>query len=215
LGVASAGARPPVLLLVSGKDGSLLGKDSLGALAGPVAAAGYGVVYPDAGATPDLAKVAAADPATLAALTAHYNTGLILLGQLDGATSQWTLLAGGKPQTWSDQGLSEDAMLGAAAGTLLAHVGSQLNVIGSGSSQGEVWVSGLNSAMDYANLLNTLRSDPMVQQVDTTGAADGGIYLSVKAGLPLNALVAHLAAGGRMLQTDPHTGADVSLHWLH
>jgi hypothetical protein len=215
LGVPSVGVKPPVLLLVTGSDGSLLGKDSLDALTTASAAQGYGVIYPDTGSSPDLTRVAAADPATLATLTAQYKTGLILLGHLRGSSADWTLISGGRPQNWTGKGASEDAMMGDAAGMMAARIGKQLNVIGSGISQGRIWVNGLKSAMDYASLLNVLRSDPTVQQVNTAGALDDGIYLDIKASLPLPALAASLAAGGRMLQGDAHAGADISLHWLH
>jgi hypothetical protein len=69
--------------------------------------------------------------------------------------------------------------------------------------------------MDYASLLAVLRADPAVRQVTTLGAEDGGMLIGVKAGTPLDALAASLAAGGRMILGDAHPGADASLHWLH
>ena len=215
LGVPSAGVKPPVLLLVQGSDGKLFDQDALGSLAAAAAARGTNVVYPDPASAPDVAKVAAADPAALAAINQQYHTGLVLLGRLHDGSADWTLVSGGQPQRWNSHAGTEDALLGDAGNSLVDRLGQQLNVIGAGVSEGRLWVGGLKSAMDYASLLATLREDPSVQQVTTEGADNDGVLLSVKASLPLAALAANLAAGGRLLQADPHQGADASLRWLH
>lgn len=215
LGVSATGAKPPVLLLVQGNDGVLLGKDSLDALAQSAAAQGYAVVYPDPSQPPPLDKVAAADPAALAQVTATYDTGLVLLGRLHGGSVDWTLVSGGVPQTWTGSGTSEDDMLAAAGGAMAARIGQQLNVIGSGTNEGRLWVSGVNSALDYAQMLSTLRADPAIREVTTLGAKDDGVLLEVSSALPLSALAPNLSAGGRMLQAEAHPGADASLRWLH
>lgn len=216
LGAPAAGVKPPVLLLVQGTDGSLLGGDSLDALAKSAAAQGYGVVYPDPTQPPSLDRVAAVDPAAMADLTARYKTGLVLIGRLHPGSVDWTLVSGGVAQNWNDSGSTEDAMFAAAGGAMAARVGKQLNVIGAGSSQGTLWVEGVRSAMDYAQLLNVLRNDPAVRKVGTVGAKDDGVLLQVTSALPLNALASNLAAGGRLLQAQAaHPGADASLRWLH
>ncbi|TAL93526.1 MAG: DUF2066 domain-containing protein [Rhodanobacter sp.] len=110
------------------------------------------------------------------------------------------------------------ARLGVAAtgNSLVDRLGKQLNVIGAGASEGKLWVRGLESAADYASLLATLNADPSVQQVTTVGAQNDGVLLEVKASLPMGALAAKLAAGGRLLlQGQPHAGADANLRWLH
>lgn len=219
LGVASAGVKPPVLLLVQGADGRLFDQSALGGLAAAAAARGTSVIYPDetaAAPAPDLAKLAAADPAALAALNQQYHTGLVLLGRLQGGNASWTLVSGGQAQHWTDQAATEDALLSAAGNRMVDAIGKQLNVIGVGVATSKLWVGGLHSAMDYANLLTTLRSDPMVQQVSTLGADNDGVLLSVKSSLPADALSANIAAGGRLLlQGQPHAGADANLRWLH
>lgn len=214
LGAPTAGVKPPVLLLVQGADGKPLTGDALQPLVQSAAAQGYDVVSPDSSDLPNRSKLAAADPAALAAVAAKYRTGLVLLGNLHAKTADWTLVSGGAAQEWTNSGATEDAMMSDAASSMAARIGKKLNVIGSGSSSGSFWVTGLNSAMDYASLLNLLRSDPMVQDVQTTGADNEGVSFMVKANLPLPALAAHLAAGGRVLQGSPHQGADVSLRWL-
>ncbi len=216
LGVAAAGVKPPVLLLVQGADGKLFDQDALSSLTAAAAARGTSVVYPDAASPPDPAKVAAVDPAALAAINQQYHTGLVLLGRLHGGSASWTLISGGQAQRWTDHGVTEDALLADAGNGMVDRLGQQLQVIGAGVSEGKLWVSGLHSAKDYANLLATLRGDPLVQQVMTLGAQDDGVLLGLKASLPLNALAANLAAGGRLLLQDKaHAGADASLRWLH
>lgn len=215
LGVQSAGIKPPVLLLVQGSDGRLLDQAALASLASAAAARGTNVVYPD-GDLPDLARVAAADPAALVAVNRQYHTGLVLLGKLRDGGADWTLISGGQPQRWSDQGASADALLDDAGNGLVDRLGKQLNVIGAGPSEGKLWVSGLDSAMDYANLVAILQDDPTVKQVQTLGAQNSGVLLYVKASVPIGALAANLAAGGRLLlQGEPHPGADANLRWLH
>ncbi len=216
LGVASAGIKPPVLLLVQRADGSALDETELASLATMAAARGTTVVYPAAGSQIDPASVAAVDPATLATINRQYHTGLVLLGKLHGGTADWTLISGGPVQRWSNQGATEEALLAEAGNGLVDRLGQQLNVIGSVASQGKLWVSGLESARDYASLLATLNADPSVQRVTTIGALNDGVLLDVKASVPMGALAANLAAEGRLLlQGQPHDGADANLRWLH
>lgn len=215
LGVPAAGVKPPVLVMVQGTDGVLLGKDSLAALAQAAAAHGYTVAYPDPEQAPDQASVAAADPAALAAIADRYKTGLVLLGKLKGGASSWTLVSGGQPQRWTESGTSEDGMLAEAGGGLADRLAKQLNVIAAGPTESKLWVADIRSALDYATLLATLRADPSVRQVSTLGAQDNGMLLDIKAMLPAPALAAGLAAGGRLIQGESHPGADASLRWLH
>ena len=217
LGVASVGIKPPVLLLVQGDDGALLDQAALASLAAAAGARGTNVVYPDSANAPDLKQVAAGDPAALAAINQHYRTGLVLLGKLQDGSADWTLVSGGQTQHWSGQGASADSLLGDAGNSLVDRVGKQLNVIGTGPpSEGKLWISGLNSAMDYANVMATLQDDPAVKRVLILGAENNGVLLYVKASVPMTGLAANLAAGGRLLlQGEPHPGADANLRWLH
>lgn len=215
LGFSSVGARPPVLLLVQGTDGALFDQAALESLAAAAAAQGVTVTYPEAGATPDLDRLASADPQALAQVDQRYHTGLVLLGKLHAGGADWTLVAGGQVQHWSDRGTTEDQVLAAAGTGVAARVNTQLNVVGASVSEGKLWVAGLHSAMDYARLLAALRTDPAVREVDTLGAQDDGVLLKVQAALPLSSLAANLAANGRvLLQGTPHAGADVTVRWL-
>lgn len=215
LGVVSAGIKPPVLVLVKGTDGKLLDQAALAGLASLAAARGTNVIYADADNLPDLAALTAADPSALAAVNRQYQTGLMLIGQMHDGSADWTLVSGGQTQRWSTQGTTEDALMSSAGSGMVDRLGKQLNVIGTGPSEGKLWVSGLNSAMDYANLLATLRADPSVT-VTTLAAQNDAVLLDVKASMPIDALTAKLAAGGRLLlQGEPHAGADANLRWLH
>lgn len=212
--VGSVGAKPPVLLMVRGSDGQLLDKDALAGLAKAAAARGYGVTYVDPANAPDPAKVDAADPATLVAINQQYHTGLVLLGTLHGGGADWTLVSGGKAQHWSDKAAAADALLANAGNGMVDRIGKQLNVIGAAVGDEKLWVSGLDSAMDYAKLLNLLRADPSVRSVITLGAENDGMLFEVKSSMPADALAANLAAGGRLIRGPAHAGTDASLQWL-
>lgn len=215
MGVVSAGVKPPVLAVIRGASGKLLDKDALAALAQGISGGGYALVLPDAGSSPDSAVLAQADPAALATVAAHYHTGLVLIGQLDGQDAHWTLVSGGQPQAWSDHAASRDALLADAGNTLAARLGQQLNVIASGGDvSGTLWVSGIDSAMDYAGVLALLRADPSVHQVITAAADGDGMLFKLRGGLPMDALAANLAASGHLLKAPTHPGADASLRWL-
>lgn len=215
LGVASAGIKPPVLLLVQQADGSVADAAELANLATAAAARGTAVIYPAANGDLDPALVAAADPATLARINRQYHTGLVLLGSLHAGSADWTLISGGQAQRWSTQGTDEGAVLADAGNGLVDRLGKQLNVIGSQASEGTLWISGVDSADDYASLLATLGNDPSVRQVTTIGAVNDGVMLDVSASVPISALATSLAAGGRLLvQGEPHPGADANLRWL-
>ncbi|RUL69225.1 DUF2066 domain-containing protein [Dyella choica] len=215
LGATAAGVKPPLLLVVKAGDGHLLGKDDLAALTSEINKRGYQASYADPEQLPDLDKLAGADPAALSAISRLYHTGLVLLGELRANGADWTLVSGGQAQHWSAQGSDPNGVFADAGKSAADRLGQSLNVIATGEVSGKLWVSGLHSAMDYANLLATLRADPSVRSIYTEGAQDDGVLLSVKAGMPLDSLVTNLAAGGRVMEGKSHDGADASLRWLH
>ncbi|WP_225563038.1 DUF2066 domain-containing protein [Rhodanobacter sp. DHG33] len=213
--VDSVSGKPPVLLMVRGSDGQLMDKAALASLASAAAARGYDVAYADPANAPDPAKVDAADPATLAAINQQYHTGLVLLGSLHNGSADWTLVSGGKSQRWNDKAATEDTLMANAGNGVVDRLGRQLNVIGSTVNDERLWVSGLASAMDYANVLNLLRNDPSVRSVATLGADNDGMLFEVKSVMPADALTANLAASGRLIRGDAHPDTDASLRWLH
>ncbi|GLQ97010.1 DUF2066 domain-containing protein [Dyella mobilis] len=215
LGATTAGVKPPLLLVLKGADGNLLGKDALGVLTDTASKRGYQVSYADPTQLPDLGKLESADPAAMSAIARLYHTGLVLVGELHGNGADWTLISGGQAQHWSAQGSDQNSLFADGGNAAADRLGQALNVIGSGPVEGKLWVSGLHSAMDYANLMATLRSDPSVQKVETLGGQEDGVLLTVKSAMPLDGLAANLTAGGRLMQGSAHDGADVSLRWLH
>lgn len=217
LGVASAGVKPPVLLVVRGDDNHVLNKDQLNALTQAVAARGFGVVLADPDKVGDTPTVSNVDAEEVMALAKQYRTGLMLVGQVhgNGNSADWNLVSGGPQQRWTTTGADANAMQTDAGNNLADRLSKQLNLIGTANIDGKLWVGGIKSAMDYANVLSVLRADPMVRQVSTLSAQGDGMLFAVKVGLPLDALSANLAAGGRLLQDKDHDGADASLRWLH
>lgn len=215
MGVSGGGSRPPVLLVIRDDDGSVLTRDALAALTQTVAAKGFGTVLADPAKTGDTPNLSSAEPDQVAALARQYKTGLILLGQMHGNAADWVLLSGGPQQKWTTQGANAAAVLTDAGNGLADRLGKQLNVIGSASVDGKLWVSQVNSAMDYANLVAVLRNDPNVRQVTTLGSQGDGMLFAIKASLPMDALANSLAATGRLLRGDSHGDADASLRWVH
>jgi uncharacterized protein len=215
MGVSGSGSRPPVLLVVRDEDGSILSRDTLATLTQTVASKGYSTVLADPSKTGDTPNLNSAEPDQVAAMARQYKTGLILLGQVHGNAADWVLLSGGPQQKWTTQGANPAAALTDAGNGLADRLGRQLNVIGSASVDGKLWVSQVNSAMDYANLLAVLRNDPNVRQVTTLSAQGDGMLFSVKASLPMDALSNSLAASGRLLRGETHSDADASLRWVH
>lgn len=215
LGATAAGVKPPLLLVVKASDGHILGKNDLGALAAAVGKGGYPVSYGDPSQLPDFDKLASANPAALSAISRLYQTGLVLMGDLHANGADWTLVSGGQAQHWGAQGNNQSDLFTDAGQNAAARLSQALNVIGITEVDGKIWVSGLHSAQDYANLMATLRADPSVQSLSTLGAQDDGVLLSIKASMPLDGLAANLAADGRLIKGGPHDGADESLRWLH
>ncbi|QNK00280.1 DUF2066 domain-containing protein [Dyella telluris] len=215
MGVSGGGSRPPVLLVIRDDDGSVLTKDALATLTQAVAAKGFSTVLADPAKTGDTPNLSSAEPDQVAGLARQYKTGLILLGQMHGNAADWVLLSGGPQQKWTTQGANAAAVLTDAANGLADRLGKQLNVIGSASVDGKLWVSQVNSAMDYANLVAVLRNDPNVRQVTTLSSQGDGMLFAVKASLPMDALANSLAATGRLLRGDSHSDSDASLRWVH
>jgi hypothetical protein len=211
----NAGSRPPVLLVVRDDDGSVLTREALTTLTQLLAGKGYSTVLADPVKTGDTPNLTTADPEQLAGLARQYKTGLIVLGQMHGSSADWMLVSGGPQQRWSNQGANAAAVLTDAGNGLVDRLSKQLNVIGSATVDGKLWVSQLNSAMDYADLVAVLRADPSVRQVTTLSAHGDGMLFAVRASLPMDALANSLAAGGRLLRGDAHSDADASLRWVH
>jgi len=215
MGVSGGGSRPPVLLVVRNEEGSVVSRETLAPITQVLAAKGYSAVLADPAKTGDTPNLSTAEPDQVAAMARQYKTGLMLLGQIHGNAADWALVSGGPQQKWSTQGANTAAVLTDAGNGLVDRLGKQLNVIGSATVDGKLWVSQVNSAMDYANVVAVLRADPNVRQVTTLGAQGDGLMFAVKSGLPMDALANSLAAGGHVLRGDARADADASLRWVH
>lgn len=85
----------------------------------------------------------------------------------------------------------------------------------SASGTGTLWVSGIDSSHALASLLALLRGDDQLHDVVPVGAEGAGVLLRVGYSAPLATVLTALEApNGHLAQAaQPHTGADVSLHW--
>ena len=212
------GPRPPVLAVLSTASGAPL----TAAQAAPLLAAGSdrGIVFvlPAAGApAPDAAALAQGDPNALAAAAARYHTGLLLVGQLGAARAEWTLIIGGQAQAWQGRGGDPGAQLGDGAATaarrLTQRFASAPAVVN--AQQATLWVSGLQSARDYATLIGILRRDPRVRGLQPLQAQGDGLLLGLNLEVPLSSVSDDLVAGGRLVPDAAHPGAELALRWVH
>ena len=220
MGVASwSGPQVPVLLLVEDATGAALDATALAPLVQAGAARGIDFTYDSAGVVDDTAALAAGDESALAAVGRRYHTGLILIGRLDVDDSDWTLVAAGKADHWQvPAGLEPDSMLADAGTALVEHLTRRFAAAPGGGGDGTLWVSGVGSSTDFAQLLGTLRADAAVREVDVHEAQGDGVLLEVSTRAPLASVVDELGAGGRLLPGGPTPGgvvADASLRWLH
>ena len=212
------GPRPPVLAVISGVNGTPL----TAAQAAPLLAAGSdrGIrfVLPAAGSpTPDAAALAQADPTALAAAAAQYHTGLVLVGRLGAARTDWTLVIGGQAQVWQGRGGDATTQLGDGAATAARRLAQRFAAAPAAvnAQQSTLWVSGLRSARDYATLIGTLRRDPRVRGLQPLQAQDDGLLLGLDLSVPLANVSDDLVASGRLVPAAAHPGAALALRWVH
>ena len=216
-GSSWGGSRPPVLLVVRNGSGQLMGADALAPLTQAAGARGVNFVYPAPGAQLDNSALAQADEHALAAVARRYHTGLVLLGSVDHGSAQWTLVAAGQAQSWQSAPGGMDAALSAAGSTLVSRLTQRFGDGSQGaSSQGVLWVEGVGSAEDFAQLIASVRDDALVRSVRAVQAQGPGVALQISARASMSSVADELAAKGRLLPShDTHAGADVTLHWLH
>lgn len=212
------GPRPPVLAVLTGANGTPL----TAAQAAPLLAAGsdrgIGFVLPAAGApAPDATALALADPTALAAAAAQYHTGLVLVGQLGAARADWALIIGGQAQTWQGRGGDASAQLGDGAATAARRLAQRFAAAPAAvtAQQATLWVSGLQSALDYATLIGTLRRDPRVRGLRPLQAQGDGLLLGLDLDVPLGSISDDLVASGRLVPAAAHPGAALALRWVH
>lgn len=209
----AGGAANALLVLVRNGQGQLLTGDVLAPAIQAAQSRGYLVVTADASSPPSADKVAQADPATLAALTAKYHTALILQGSVNHGSADWTLVTGGKATSWQDSGEADAALLANGANGAADRIERQLAGSASIGNSANVWVSNLHSAGDYAAMTAALRDDPSIRSVNAVQADGDGVLLQVKGNGSLRALASGVGASGHLLTGTAHDGADVSLRW--
>jgi hypothetical protein len=209
----AGGSANALLVLVRNGQGQLLAGDALAPVVQAAQARGYQVVTADGSAPPAADKVAEADPATLAMLTAKYHTGLILQGTVNHGSADWTVITGGKATSWQDSGEADPALLANGANGAADRIERQLAGSASIGNSANVWVANLHSAGDYAAMTAALRDDPSVRSVNAVQADGDGVMLQVKGNGSLRALASGVGASGHLLTAGTHDGADVSLRW--
>lgn len=81
---------------------------------------------------------------------------------------------------------------------------------------GTLWVGGIDNDRAFAGLLAALRSDASLHAVTPVGAEGDGVLLHLDYDQPLATVLAALeASAGHLKQaSQPHPGADASLHWV-
>ncbi|HET7359638.1 MAG TPA: DUF2066 domain-containing protein [Rhodanobacteraceae bacterium] len=217
MGVATwSGPQVPVVVQVQDAGGTPLDAGTLAPLVQAANLHGVQVVGADAGPL-DATALAAGDAQALANVGRQYHSGLILLGKLDGAGSaDWTLVVSGRTDRWHTRDADTGSMLADAGGQLVTHLMQRFASGAAGASEGTLWVSGVQSSNDFAQLLGMLRADDSVSAVDVREAQGDGVLLDISTTIPLLAVIDDLGAGGRVLPdaTAQH-GADASLRWLH
>lgn len=209
------GPRPPVLALVRGPDGALLGEAQCAGLVQAGAARGLRFVFPAAGDAPDATALTAGDEAALARVARGYRTGLVLAGKLGAGNAAWALVGGGAPQRWQDAG-AVDALLANAGDAAADRLIPRFAAAPGGGSGGSatLWVSGIDAAADFAAMLAQLRQDPLVRGAMPLAAQGDGVLLQLRFDGDLAGVLNDFAADGRMLPAAAHPGADAALRWL-
>jgi uncharacterized protein len=215
VGDASAAApKAPVLVVARDAGGKLLGQEDLVPLAQMADTRGYPIVVPKGDAIPDPAALAAGDPAAVATVARQYNTAVVLVGKIGNDQTDWTLVSAGRTSTWKDSGEARAALLTNGANAMADKLDRQFAATQGGSSSGTVWVAGLRSATDYAGLLSTFQNDPAIKSIAPAAATADGVLFNVAANAPLARLIAGYAAGGHIVATDGHDGADFAVRWV-
>lgn len=205
-------ARAPVVAWLAVDDGSgprlLDNTDPAGrAMQQAAEQRGVNLVWPRV-ETPDQAQTTAqivweADVMTLSADAARYQTDTVLVGQLrrvgDVWSARWTLALGGQAQpVWESRDADLAAVLVAGAETAVDRTR------GRGSPAAEerrittakVWISGLQSAQDYARLFETLGGNDLVREFQPEQARGDGLLLKLTLNLALDRWLAYLPPDG-------------------
>jgi hypothetical protein len=163
---------------------------ALGALTGAARARGVGLQFPrlDAAEVEQVNAHALWEGQTDSALAAatRYGAQAALIVRLARSAAGWngrfTLLDAGPAEQWSATHAEANSVLSAAAQGLADRLARRYAVAASERVMGDyqVWVSGIDSAADFATVMSYLRAHPAVQALSSRGARAGALALDVR-----------------------------------
>ncbi|MEO8669804.1 MAG: DUF2066 domain-containing protein [Tahibacter sp.] len=170
---------------------------------------GLGIVLPTV-ADPAQAELAAqtvwnGDTTGLVNAAARYQTDQVLVGQLRQSggewTAHWNLLQGGQVATsWDVRDASFATVLAAGAEGAADRIGVRSAAVPEERriSTARIWVSGLNSAQDYARLLEILGHNEWVRDTQAEQARNDGVLLRINLNLALDRWLTYLPPDGAL-----------------
>nr|WP_305119092.1 DUF2066 domain-containing protein [Tahibacter harae] len=212
LKVWTPAARPPVVAWLALDEGSgprLVdsGEAAARAMQQVAEQRGINLVWPRLD-SPEQAQTTAqivweADVMTLGADAARYQTDTVLIGQLrrvgDAWTARWTLAVGGQPQpVWESRDTDLAAVLAAGAeGAVDRTRGRSTSVAEERRiTNTKVWISGLQSAQDYARLFENLAGNDLVKEFQPEQAHGDGLLLKLTLNVALDRWLSYLPPDG-------------------
>ncbi|HSX60461.1 MAG TPA: DUF2066 domain-containing protein [Tahibacter sp.] len=221
LRVWTPAARAPVVTWIAVDDGNgprlIDGADPAGRAMQLVAEQrGATLVWPRI-ESPDQAQTTAqivweGDVMTLSADAARYQTDTVLIGQLrrvgDAWSARWTLALGGQAQpVWESRDADLATALSAGADGAVDRTRGRSAAITEERriTTARVWVSGLQSAQDYARLFETLGGNDLVREFQPEQARGDGLLVKLTLNLALDRWLAYLPPEGvlRVVNTAP------------
>ena len=221
LRVWTPAARAPVVTWLAVDDGNgprlLDGADPAGRAMQQIAEQrGITLVWPRID-TPDEAQTTAqivweGDVMTLSADAARYQTDTVLIGQLrrigDAWSARWTLALGGQAQpVWETRDADLAAALSGGAEGAVDRTRGRSSAAAEERriTTAKIWISGLQSAQDYARLFETLGGNDLVRDFQPDQARGDGLLVKLTLNLALDRWLAYLPPDGvlRVVTTAP------------
>lgn len=158
--------------------------------------------------TPDQAQTTAqivweGDVMTLSADAARYQTDTVLIGQLrrvgDAWTARWTLALGGQAQpVWETRDADLATVLSGGAEGAVDRTRGRSSAAAEERriTNAKIWVSGLQSAQDYARLFEALAGNDLVREFQPEQARGDGLLVKLTLNLALDRWLAYLPPDG-------------------
>jgi hypothetical protein len=143
------------------------------------------------------------DIAALSSSAARYQTDTVLVGRVrrdgDAYVARWTLAQIGQPaQEWESRDSDPAVVLAAGADGAADRIGGRDAAVPEERriTTARVWVSGLQSAQDYARLLGLLGRSDLLREVQAEQARGDGVLLKLTLNLALDRWLTYLPADG-------------------